>query len=342
MDTPAAAKAITVDAADADAAAARHDADARTPNPARDAAQPPEPPARVPASWPARPFSRSVKVGRLDWHVQLAGQGPLILMLHGTGASAHSWAGLLPGLAPHATVLAVDLPGHGFTLGAAAAQLTLPQMAQDLEALLAAMHLPAPTLVVGHSAGAALALRFALNAAQPPRAIIGFNPSLVPPPALYGQVLGPLLTPLFTSAPVASIVSALSARTGFIGRLLDSTRSALTDPQRAHYAALFSMPAHVRGAMGFMAVADLPALMHSGSKLNLPCTFVYGQQDAWIPEKSSRAAIASAFPGSTALSWPGGHLMHEADPAKAAALVLEVLRGVTPPPATAAAAPIRE
>ena len=61
-------------------------------------------PSRLPAGWPHREFSRSLRVGALDWHVQVAGQGPVLLLLHGSGASAHSWAGLLPALVKDTTV----------------------------------------------------------------------------------------------------------------------------------------------------------------------------------------------------------------------------------------------
>ena len=65
--------------------------------------------------WPNRAFSRFVQAGGLRWHVQVMGQGPVVLLLHGTGASTHSLRDLAPLLAEHFTVVAPDLPGHGFT-----------------------------------------------------------------------------------------------------------------------------------------------------------------------------------------------------------------------------------
>jgi len=282
-------------------------------------------PARVPADWPQRKLSRSIKVGPIDWHVQVGGQGPILLLLHGSGASAHSWAELLPHLLPLATVVAPDLPGHGFTRGADMARLTLPLIAADLDALLAALGLGQPALVAGHSAGAALALRWALLTPQPPSALIGFNPSLVPPPAAYTALLAPLINPLATSSPMASLLAALSRRTGMVERLLDSTRSELSPVQRSRYARLFADPGHVRGTMNFMAAADLEPLQADGRALKMPLTFVLGTQDAWVPERPLRQVIAAAFPAAEVLAWPGGHLLHETDPARAAALVLERL-----------------
>lgn len=278
-----------------------------------------------PDDWPQRAHSRAVRTGPIDWHVQVAGRGPVVLLLHGSGASAHSWAGLLPQLAAHATVVAPDLPGHGFTTGAPFDALTLPRLRGDLAALLAALELKAPVLVAGHSAGAALALRWGLDAPAPPRAVLGFAPSLVAPPAQYGQWLAPFVHPIATSAPVTSLLAWVAGPAGLIDGLLASTGSTLPPAQRAAYRRLFADPAHVRGAMSFMAAADLPALLPACAALPCRVNFVLGERDRWIPPRPLAAVIARHLPRAGLEHWPGGHLLHEEDPARAAARVLEAL-----------------
>ena len=289
-----------------------------------------------PSGWPQRQHSRAVQAAGLDWHVQVAGSGPTLLLLHGSGGSAHSWAEVLPRLAPHATVVAPDLPGHGFTTGARLADLTLPREREALAALLHALALPAPTLVVGHSAGAALALRWALdapNAAASPRAVLGFNPSLVAPPAAYMQWVAPLLNPLATSSPVAGLLARVAGRTGLVDRLLDSTGSMLPAAQRQRYRRLFADPNHVRGAMGFMAAADLPRLLPACARLPCPAAFVIGSGDRWVLEAPLRAVLARHLPQAQVQTWPGGHLLHEVEPARAAEWVLQHLHAPPAPPA---------
>ncbi len=282
-------------------------------------------PARVPVDWPLREHSRGLRVGTLDWHVQLAGRGPLALLLHGTGGSAHSWAGLMPHLLPHATVLVPDLPGHGWTQGAALADLTLPRMAQALQALLAALGLPPPALVAGHSAGAALALRLALDAPGPAPQVLGFAPSLVAPPAAYTRYLAPLVNPVATSGPLTRLMARVATPSGLIDLLLASTGSALSPAQRAPYKQLFAHRQHVQGAVGFMAAADLPALNAECNRLRSPVAFVLGAQDRWIPERLLRPVIARHLPQADVQVWPGGHLVHEESPQRAAERVLAML-----------------
>jgi len=49
----------------------------------------------IPEDWPNRSFSRNIQTGDLSWHVQVAGTSPIhVLLLHGTGSSAHTWGNL--------------------------------------------------------------------------------------------------------------------------------------------------------------------------------------------------------------------------------------------------------
>ncbi len=127
-------------------------------------------------AWPNRAFSRFVRAGGLRWHVQVIGQGgtderPIVLLLHGTGASTHSWRALAPLLARRCTVVALDLPGHGFTGTSAKAEgFSLPAVASGIADLFRVLDL-SPALVAGHSAGAAVAARLCLDGAIAPDAL---------------------------------------------------------------------------------------------------------------------------------------------------------------------------
>ena len=147
--------------------------------------------ARHRAVWPLAQHSRFVPAGGFDWHVQVLGQGPCMLLLHGTGSGNFSWRGMLPELARHYTVVAPDLPGHAFTSRGPQASLSLPGMSAGLRALLLAMNLK-PRVVVGHSAGAAIAAHMVLH--EPSLAdttLIGLNPAWLPLPGSAAWLFGP-------------------------------------------------------------------------------------------------------------------------------------------------------
>ena len=276
---------------------------------------------RVPADWPNREFSRRVVQGGVDWHVQVAGRGPVVVLLHGTGASSHSWADVVPRLRDHATVVVPDLPGHAYTRGDVH-PMGLVGAAAALERLLAAIGAGSPRLLVGHSAGAALALELAISGGHEHLPVLGFNPSLVPPPPTYMRLVAPLVTPIATAMPTAAVLSRLARRPRLVAGLLQSTRSRIPEAQELRYAALLREPSHVRGTMRFMAGTDLPSLLrrvraHRGAQ-----TFVVGSRDAWVREVPLRAILARAMPRATIERWPGGHILHEEFPERAADLVL--------------------
>jgi magnesium chelatase accessory protein len=279
----------------------------------------------IPAEWPNRACSHRVLAAGLDWHVQLAGEGPLVVLLHGTGSSTHSWAPLWPLLTAHARVLAMDLPGHGFTRGADYARLDLASIAQQLDALLDALGLGAPALVAGHSAGFPLALRWSLLGNHRAGRLVGYAPSLVPPPPAYALFLGPLINPLATSGPMASLLAATIGPSGMVDRLLDSTASILDESQRVHYRTLFAESDHVRGAMNFMAAADLPVLLEDSAGLGTPMHLVVGDLDAWVPPEPLLQVIRRYLPHARVEHWNAGHLMHETEPARAARVLLDAL-----------------
>ncbi len=65
---------------------------------------------------PGAPADATFKVvDGVHVHYREAGSGPAVVLIHGYGASAESWATVMPILAAHHRVIAVDLKGFGWT-----------------------------------------------------------------------------------------------------------------------------------------------------------------------------------------------------------------------------------
>ena len=152
--------------------------------------------ARDGQDWPNREASRFVEAAGIRWHVQEMGSGPLLLLLHGTGAATHSWRGVIPLLTPHFRLLAIDLPGHGFTQKPPQRLYTLPGMAAGICELLHAMG-ETPEMVAGHSAGAAVMLRMALDCKIAPKGLVSLNGALKPYGGDAARWLSPVAKVLF-------------------------------------------------------------------------------------------------------------------------------------------------
>ena len=278
------------------------------------------------AGWPNREASRFVTAGGLRWHVQVMGAGPFLLLIHGTGAATHSWRALAPVLAQHFTVVAPDLPGHGFTELPAASRLSLPGMAQAVGALLAALAIR-PDLAVGHSAGAAILLRMCLDRQITPRGVVSLNGALLPMEGLPGQFFLPLAR-LLTGVPLLPSLFAWRARDpATVAKLLDGTGSRL-DPEGVRlYGRLMANSRHAAGALGMMANWDLRPLAAALPSLAVPLLLIAGARDRTIPPAQS-TRVRAMVPGASLATQPGGHLAHEEDPAATASLIEAFARSV--------------
>jgi magnesium chelatase accessory protein len=285
------------------------------------------------ADWPNRDFSQFVEAGGLRWHVQIMGplqtmdpvqpMGPSIVLLHGTGAATHSWAALMPILAKSHRVIAMDLPGHGFTATPNGYGLSLPGMSKLVLALLAKLKVD-PIAIVGHSAGAAIGAEMILSGQITPKHLIALNGAFKPFDGLAAHVF-PVIAKLIALNPVT--IMALS-RNGSdrarVEKLLAGTGSKLASETISHYTRLFGAPGHVNGVMGMMARWELGKLVPRMPLLGVPLTLIVGTGDKTIAPQVSRD-VAKLVPGAQVLEVKGlGHLAHEED-AQAVATLIERL-----------------
>jgi pimeloyl-ACP methyl ester carboxylesterase len=108
-------------------------------------------------------------------HYTKSGSGPAVVLVHGAnGTNGDPPPELIADLARDHTVLALDRPGHGWS-EAPSGPLGLEPNAAAVLALVRGLGL-APATVVGHSYGAAVALRAALDAPDAVRQVIAVCP----------------------------------------------------------------------------------------------------------------------------------------------------------------------
>lgn len=273
--------------------------------------------------WPNREASRFVNAGGLHWHVQTMGSGPVILLIHGTGASTHSWRDVLPRLALTYTVVALDLPGHGFTSSPSGDGFSLPGMAKSIGALVDALDL-SPVVAVGHSAGAAILIRAAIDRCIAPSGIVSLNGALLP----FGSVIGTFFSPvakLLVSAPaIPNLLSWRAENIDRVERILRGTGSRIDATGLELYARLFRNPEHVAGALGMMANWELRSLVYDLPQLRTQLSLVAGSNDTAIPPQQI-FKVKDLLPSATTTYLRGlGHLAHEEDPATVCTYIEEV------------------
>lgn len=276
----------------------------------------------IPGDWPHRTASRRIACRPHRWHVQVMGRGPDMLLLHGAGGASHSWRNLMPLLAADHRLIVPDLPGQGFTRAGSRARSGLDPMAADLAALCAdqGWH---PAVIVGHSAGAALALR--LTATLAPRAVIGINAALDGFKGVAGWLFPALARLLALNPLVPRLAAHLAGAEGQTRRLIASTGSRIDADGLRAYRHLLGDPGHVDGTLSMMAHWSLDRLLADLPAIDTPCLLITGANDRTVPPAVS-ARAAARLPRAELAALPRyGHLVHEEAADEVATLIRHFL-----------------
>jgi len=250
------------------------------------------------------------------------GQGPPVVLLHGSPGSSQAWkpAGAL--LAGRFRILAPNLLGYGGTDPRAASEppATAPD-AEYVEALLGS--LGASVALAGHSYGGNVALAVALRGRVPVRALILIEPVLMTLLALAGEAA------LYDAARAhfeAYIARVDQGHAEAVGDMIDFWCGA---------GAFASLPRPMQqfltGHAGRNALDVRASFAETHSRealggLAMPALAVYGDRS---PEASRKIAefLAASIPGGRAEVVEGAHhLVTATHPARVAELIAETLR----------------
>jgi magnesium chelatase accessory protein len=237
-----------------------------------------------------------------------------MLLLHGTGSGNFSWRGLMPALAEHFTVVAPDLPGHAFTSRGPEGALSLPGMAEGLRALMLQLNLT-PQVIVGHSAGAAIAAHMALHFDSASRStLIGLNPAWLPLPGVASWLFGPAAKLAALNPLSAWATAKLAAKPGAVAEWIARTGSTLDASGIELYTRVLSDSGHVHGVLSMMAAWRLKPLAARLHDIRNPVFMHIGAQDLTVPPALAMEACLR-LPQAQIHTAPGlGHLAHEQDP----------------------------
>lgn len=269
--------------------------------------------------WPNREASRFVQAAGLRWHVQVMGQGPQMLLLHGTGASSHTWRDVAPILARDFTLAMPDLPGHAFTAPIERARLSLPGIGRALAGLMKALDF-APQTVVGHSAGAAILAQMCIDRHIAPQRLVSLNGAFLPFEGLAGLLFPPIAKLMYLN-PLTPRMLAWTADLPAVTRLIRGTGSNIDALGLRIYAQLMASPAHISGTLGMMSNWDLDRLSGRLGQVNAQTLLVAAKGDRAVPPDGVHK-IARRMPAAHIQLLAGlGHLAHEEAPERAAALV---------------------
>ncbi len=254
-----------------------------------------------------------------------AGSGPALLLVHGLLGYSFSWRFVIPALAKHSTVYAIDLLGTGFSDRPPNLDCSLQASAERLLRFMDKAGLASCDLL-GTSHGGAVAMRAAALAPERVRRLILVDP--VNPWSAHGRRLtrflsNPFVAPLFLNiAPRARILDEYYHRRMF------------GDPRRIPPDSLegYRKPMRIPGSYEYaLAVArswnsDLKELESVLPRLaHIPTLLIWGSLDtAVFPESAAR--LKQYFRDCRLVMFEGvGHLPYEEVPDEFNRVVAEFL-----------------
>lgn len=268
----------------------------------------------APDALPDAVAGRFVDVDGQRVHVVELGAGPPIVLLHGFGGTTCDWEEhVMPALAAHHRVVALDLFGNGWSARSPSFHYGWPLWASQIAGVLDALGLARAT-IAGHSMGGGAAAYFAAH--RPDRV-----ERLVLADALYpledAEISAPfrlLATPVLGETALGLV--------GGIGAPGISARCA------AHSAPTYAIAGSRAGWLGYLRdPARRPELAEAYRAITVPTLAIHGTADTFVPLAAMRRT-APALPDVRIVELEGGnHFPHRDAPER---LVREIESFVAP------------
>jgi pimeloyl-ACP methyl ester carboxylesterase len=255
-----------------------------------------------------------VETNGVETYYERRGEGPPVVFIHGTLMSTTAWDVQAEALSDEYTTTAYDVRGHGRTGGSDVQSYSFDLYAEDLHALLAALHVRKPVLV-GLSGGGCIAQVYAARHPE--------------------NVAGLVLSDTFTTGPLSLPGRLLFANLRFFGLLDNLVRYTTLNRLQLRVANRLAPGSGGDGVTTQRLIEDAPAIPHrefvkiidamasfptsdfDGSDITVPALVLYGEHTprtframhARVPEGLPNATVeVRVVPG-------GGHASNVDNPA---------------------------
>lgn len=273
--------------------------------------------------------TKNVPLSIPDWaNYQESGSGSPVILVHGLAASLYDWESLMPELASsNYHGYALDLLGHGDSPKPETRSYKLKWVLWHFENWIQSLDLSEPPVLIGHSLGGYIALRYTLRHIKDVRGIVLASPFFnlrQLPPILRRTYRHPTLNALVMERlPRWVFQVAVDFTSQAMGRIGQGTfdlppeirfQTAL-DYKRTHPGA-FNIPNTVR---------DLASELH---RIQQPVLVIWGERDLTL-NPAMFPDLVEALPAARGIPFPfSGHVLHQSHPKQFNKLVLDFLRSL--------------
>ena len=255
--------------------------------------------------------SRFTAVGGMKVHYKDEGAGPVVVLLHGTGASLHTWDGWTGVLKHDFRVVRMDLPAFGLTGPAPDGDYTTEAYVRFVRDFLVGLGISRFSLC-GNSLGGEIAWRYAVAYPSHIEGLIIIDSAGYPHamPGTLGLATVPVLNRLLTVVTPRFLVA-------------KNVRSVYGDPAKVTEAIVDRYDDMLLREGNREAMVRRLQVMRASperiKRIGVPTLILWGEKDTWIPLENARRFMRD-IPGAVLITYPDlGHVPMEEAPDRTAA-----------------------
>lgn len=268
------------------------------------------------------PEDRFLEIGDQLVHIEQAGQGEPVILLHGFGASTYSWRNVMPALAAGFRVIAIDLNGFGYTQR----PRTFESYTREGQAALVLRVMDALGLesahLMGHSYGGGLSLFIASRHPEKVRSLVLVDSS-APTYANDRRSRAASVKPLLGLYLRSFVLRPNTVRRALLHSFHDD--SLVTPELVQEYYERIRVEGVVDAYHGLTAPVRTASEPVELEKIQTPALVVWGAEDLLISAESGRRAAARMPSAEFALMEGVGHVPMEEKPDELLRIVLPFL-----------------
>jgi pimeloyl-ACP methyl ester carboxylesterase len=253
--------------------------------------------------------SRFASIDGMRVHYRDEGQGPVVLLIHGSNSSLHTWDGWVTRLLKKYRLVRLDLPGHGLTGPNPISHYDYGVMSHVVDSLMQTLGIE-KFAIAGNSMGGAIALDYA-----------GRHPEKVEKLILidaigYPDEIPPLALRMWGFPVIGNILTVITPRSVYQSTLREAygDRALVNDALVDRYYELLLRQGNRRATRDRFAEGAFSISVPILAKIHVKTLVLWGGKDRWFPV-SFGERFARDIEGARLKVYPGlGHVPMEEGP----------------------------